>query len=59
VTVITGLIAGAIEGKVTAPGWIIGFAALLVAELLGWSAFILTGLHRLAEQYAVALRFVH
>jgi hypothetical protein len=59
VTVLTGLIASAIKGEVTGRGVIVAFAALLVAELLGWGAFVLTGLHRLAEQYPVALGLVH
>lgn len=58
VTVLTGLIATAIEGNVTAPTYIVYLAALLVAELLCWSGFVVTGLHRLAEEYPVALSLV-
>jgi hypothetical protein len=59
VTVVTGLIAAALEGKVTAPGYVVYLAALLVAELLSWSGFIVTGLRRLAEEYPVALGLVN
>jgi hypothetical protein len=54
ITVLTGLIASAIEGKVKAGSLVVFAAALLVAELLFWGGFLLTGLHRLAEQYALA-----
>jgi hypothetical protein len=57
--VVTGLIAAALEGKVTAPGYVVYLAALLVAELLSWSGFIVTGLRRLAEEYPVALGLVN
>lgn len=58
VTVLTALIASAIEGKVTAGPVIIYLAAALVALLLLWGGFILTGLRRLAEEYALALAIV-
>lgn len=58
ITVLAGLIAAAIEGKVTASGVVVVAAAGLVAALLFWSGFLLTGLHRLAEQYTTALRLV-
>ena len=58
ITVLTGLIASAIEGKVAAGRVVIGAAAALVAALLFWGGFLLTGLHRLAEQYTTALRLV-
>jgi hypothetical protein len=59
VTVLTSLIASAVEGKVTAEPVIIYLAAALVAVLLAWGAFILTGLRRLAEEYALALEIVN
>jgi hypothetical protein len=55
VTVLTALIASAVEGKVTAQPSLIYFASGLVALLLIWGGFILTGLRRLAEEYALAL----
>jgi len=58
VTVLTGLIAAAIEGSVTVPPMIVFLAALLVAELLVWAGFIVTGLHRLAQQYPVSLEMI-
>ena len=58
VTVLTALIASAIEGKVTAGPVIIYLAAALVAFLLLWAGFILTGLRRLAEEYALALDII-
>jgi hypothetical protein len=59
VTVLTSLIASAVEGKVTAESVIICLAAALVGVLLAWGAFILTGLRRLAEEYALALEIVN
>jgi hypothetical protein len=58
VTVLTGLVVGSLEESVTAPGFVVVLAALLVAELLCWSGFIVTDLHRLAGQYPVALDMV-
>jgi hypothetical protein len=58
VTVLTSLIASAVEGKVNADPVLIYLAAILVALLLVWGAFILTGLRRLAEEYALALEIV-
>jgi hypothetical protein len=59
VTVLTSLIASAVEGKVSAKPVIIYLAAALVGVLLAWGAFILTGLRRLAEEYAKALGTVN
>jgi hypothetical protein len=58
VTVLTGLIAAAVEGNVKAQPVLIYLAAALVAILLAWGGFILTGLRRLAEEYALALEIV-
>jgi hypothetical protein len=58
VTVLTGLIAAAVEGNVKAAPVIIYLAAALVALLLAWGAFILTGLRRLAEEYALAIELI-
>jgi hypothetical protein len=55
ITVLTALIATAVEGKVaTGPG-VLYLAAALVAGLLLWGGFLLTGLRRLAEEYSIAL----
>ena len=59
VTVLTTLIASAVEGSVSARPVIIYLAAVLVSILLAWGAFILTGLRRLAEEYALALEIVN
>jgi len=59
VTVLTSLIASAVEGKVTASPAVIYLAAALVGVLLAWGAFILTGLRRLAEEYALALEVIN
>jgi hypothetical protein len=59
VTVITGLIVDALEAKAGAPKALVYLSVVFVAELLGWSAFIMTGLRRLAEEYPVALRLVN
>jgi hypothetical protein len=58
VTVLTSLIASAVEGDVTAGPVVIYLAAALVALLLLWGGFILTGLRRLSEEYALALAIV-
>jgi hypothetical protein len=58
VTVLTGLVASTFEGKVTASAWVIYPAAVLVAALLGWGGFVLTGLRRLAEEYSLALSLI-
>lgn len=58
ITVLTGLIAAAVEGNVKAQPVLIYLAAVLVGILLAWGAFILTGLRRLAEEYALALEIV-
>jgi hypothetical protein len=59
VTVLTALIASAVEGKVTANPAIIYLSAVLVGVLLAWGGFILTGLRRLAEEYALALEIIN
>lgn len=59
ITVLTGLIASAAEGKVTTEPIILYLSGALVAVLLLWGAFILTGLRRLAEEYALALSIVN
>jgi Leucine-rich repeat (LRR) protein len=57
ITVLTGLIAAAIEGKVVTNKTVLFLAAALVAGLLLWGGFLLTELRRLAEEYATALTF--
>jgi hypothetical protein len=59
VTVLTALIASAVEGNVSAKPVIIFLAAALVALLLLWGGFILTGIRRLAEEYALALSIIN
>jgi hypothetical protein len=56
IAVLTTLIVDTIESKPEGTGWTIWLSSALVALLLGWAGFILTGLRRLAEQYALALR---
>jgi hypothetical protein len=56
VGVLTTLVIDAIENKVSAPVFWIYLSAVLVGMLMVWAAFILTGLRRLSEQYALALR---
>jgi hypothetical protein len=58
VTVLTGLIASAVTGKVTAGWLVVSAAAALIATLFFWGGFLLTGLHRLAEQYTTALKLL-
>jgi hypothetical protein len=58
VTVLTGLIASALESKVTAPVGVVYAAAALLALLLVWGGFLLTGLRRLAEEYTTALTLI-
>jgi hypothetical protein len=55
VTVLTGLIATAVEEKTTLSAITLVPTAALVVVLLAWSGFILTGLRRLAEDYSTAL----
>ena len=55
VTVLTGLIATAVEEKTKLNAITLVPTAALVVVLLGWSGFILTGLRRLAEDYSTAL----
>lgn len=59
VTVLAALIADATQGSVDSPNvWAVYLAGALVALLLVWGAFILSGLRRLAEQYSLALLVV-
>lgn len=58
VTVLTGLVAAALKGEVKAGPPIVYLAATLVLLLLAWGGFILTGIRRLAEEYALALSIV-
>ncbi|MEP7089142.1 MAG: hypothetical protein ABI776_03455 [Nocardioidaceae bacterium] len=59
VTVLAALIADATQGSVDSPSvWVVYLAGALVALLLVWGAFILSGLRRLAEQYSLALLVV-
>jgi len=55
VTILTGLIAAAIEGSITASGRTVALAALAIAELFIWAGLILIELRRLAEEYPTAL----
>jgi hypothetical protein len=57
VTVLTGLVASAFKAEIEA-AWVVYPAAGLVVLLLGWGGFLLTGLHRLAEEYTTALELV-
>ena len=54
ITVLAGLIVTAVGGKIRASDTALFLAATLVAALLFWSGFLLTGLRRLAEEYATA-----
>jgi hypothetical protein len=56
VGVLTTLIVDAIEDKVATVTLTVYLSAVLVAVLLLWAGFLLTGLRRLSEQYALALR---
>lgn len=56
VAALTVLLTATFENKLDTQGWIIELAASLVGLLLIWAAFILTGLRRLGEQYALAVR---
>ena len=59
VTVLAALIADAAQGTVDTPNVVaVYLAGSLVALLLVWGAFILSGLRRLAEQYSLALLVV-
>ncbi len=55
ITVLTGLIAAAVEGKIVSSAFVVFFAAALVPGLLFWGGLLLTGVRRLAEEYAAAL----
>ena len=55
ITVLAGLIASAIEGKVATSSTVLFLAAALVAALLFWAGFLLIGLRRLAEEYTTVL----
>jgi hypothetical protein len=59
VGVITTLLVYTAEGKKPAAQSAVWLAAALVAMLLVWGGFILTGLRRLAEEYPVALMLLH
>jgi hypothetical protein len=56
VAALTALLTAAFENKLDTKGYVVGMAASLVGLLLIWAAFILTGLRRLGEQYALAVR---
>jgi hypothetical protein len=59
VTVLAALIADATQGSLDNSNLTaVYLAGALVALLLVWSAFILSGLRRLAEQYSLALAVV-
>lgn len=58
VTVLAALIADATRGDVKGPAFAAYAAGTLVALLILWAGFILTGLWRLASQYAIALELV-
>ena|SRR5258708_2587184 len=58
VTVLTGLIASAVEAHTAVNQFALYSAAVLVVELLAWGGFLLAGLRRLAEQYTLALDLV-
>jgi hypothetical protein len=58
VTVLAALIASTVKGEVKTSPLIVYLAAALVLLLLVWGGFILTGLRRLAEEYAVALSII-
>jgi hypothetical protein len=55
ITVLTGLIATAIIGKVVAGDIVLSLVAVLIVGLLFWGGFILVGLRLLAEEYTTAL----
>jgi hypothetical protein len=55
ITVLIGLIATAIEGKVVTHPIVLYVDAALVVATLSWSGFLLTGLRRLAEEYTTAV----
>ena len=57
ITVLTGLIAAAIEGTPSFSVVPFFLAATLIVLLLIWGGFLLTGLRRLAQEYAAALNF--
>lgn len=56
--VLASLIADATTGEASGPAVVQYLAGALVALLLIWAGFVLTGLRRLAEQYAIALQVV-
>jgi Leucine-rich repeat (LRR) protein len=55
ITVLAGFIAAAVEGKAAGSRATLFPAAALVATLLIWGGFLLTGLRRLAEEYTAAV----
>jgi hypothetical protein len=57
VAVLTTLIVDAVEGnQLQGSSLAVWAAAALVALLMIWAGFIVTGLRRLSEQYAIAIR---
>ena len=56
--VLAALIADAVKGDAHGSPVVQYFAGALVALLLMWAGFVLTGLRRLQEQYAIALQVV-
>lgn len=57
ITVLTGLIAAAVEGKFTGSVVVLFLAAALVVGLLLWGCFLLAGLRRIAKEYATAINY--
>jgi hypothetical protein len=55
ITVLTGVIAASIEGKIKTNHTVLFSAVALIAALLFWGGFLLVGLRRLAEEYTMAL----
>lgn len=53
--VLATLVAAAFDKDATGTAVTVTLSAVLVALLLAWAAFLLTGLRRLAEQYTLAL----
>ncbi len=56
VGVLTTLIVDAVAQDVEASTVVVFLSAGLVALLLAWAGFLLTGLSRLSEQYSIAMR---
>lgn len=53
--VLTTLVAASFDEQATGTAITVSLSAVLVALLLTWAGFLLTGLRRLADQYAFAL----